>query len=186
MPEEAGVAIVGDLLAEEAVGSVVAGGLAEGAGAVGMAAGEGAMVGEGLTAGALEGGVSGIENTVMSTMAPGEGAMVGPGLQTPADLLSSAAPGGIGAKDILGTLKTAATILSPISSIMGAASGISASKKMGVLTAPPAVTPPVTMPILGSGASLNSLRSNIQDQLMRRGRAATILTDQGSGDRLGS
>ena len=42
------------------------------------------------------------------------------------------------------------------------------------------------MPIFGSPNQLNALRSSIQEQLVRRGRAASILTSDAGGERLGS
>lgn len=93
--------------------------------------------------------------------------------------------------NIVSGLKTAATILNPIMSLAGAAGGIQAAKNAASLTnqptlAPPVVPPPITMPTAGNADTLNSMRANIQEQVVRRGRAATILTNPSEGDRLGS
>ena len=93
--------------------------------------------------------------------------------------------------NIVSGLKTAATILNPIMSLAGAAGGIQAAKNAASLTnqptlAPPVVPPPITMPTGGNADTMNAMRANIQEQVVRRGRAATILTNPGEGDRLGS
>jgi len=101
-------------------------------------------------------------------------------------LISSAASLGTGAaatSGILNTLKTAATVLSPVASLVSAASGISASKRMGT-TGAPGVPAPVAMPILGGPSGFNAEQSSLAAQLRRRGRASTILT--GQDERLGS
>lgn len=52
----------------------------------------------------------------------------------------------------------------------------------------PAVTPPTAMPSPGDAAAKAAERASIAEQLRRRGRASTVLTDQGSGttDKLGA
>lgn len=101
----------------------------------------------------------------------------------------SGAASGLSAANVLGNLKSAATILSPISSLMQVASGANASKRIGsnAITNGPAITPSVTMPTFGAADTLNAMSANVQEQVVRRGRAATILTSPTSGsDRLGS
>ncbi len=116
---------------------------------------------------------------------------------TGAPLAGSAAIGPVGTtifnassgiSNILNTAKTVASIASPITSLMQTASGVSASKTSAAksITNQPLVAPPVTMPTFGSADTLNAMRSNIQEQLVRRGRAATILTDSASGTKLGN
>jgi len=101
-------------------------------------------------------------------------------------LAGAAAAGATGA-NILNTAKTVATIASPFASLAAAASGASAARRFGGITNQPAVTPAVTMPTFGNADTLNAMRANIQDQIIRRGRAATILTSpSGSGDKLGN
>lgn len=98
-------------------------------------------------------------------------------------------PGGTDIGGIMRTAKTISTVVSGVSSLAQAAAGISAAsaaKKKGVQTDAPQIAAPITMPISGSGDTLNAMRSNIQEQLVRRGRAATILTSPDSGDKLGS
>ena len=91
------------------------------------------------------------------------------------DAATSAALGltgsGITVPNIINTAKTAATILSPAASLVQAASGASAAKRVGGATPiinAPAVTPPVTMPTFGTVDTMNAMRSNIQQQLVRR------------------
>lgn len=85
------------------------------------------------------------------------------------------------------TAKTIATVLSPITSIASSAAGISASRNArSLLAGVPQVAPPVTMPSFGSADTLNAMRANIQEQVNRRGRAATILTSPDSGETLGN
>lgn len=80
----------------------------------------------------------------------------------------------------LATLKAIATVLSPVLSIASSAASIGASKKSGQLNDSPVVAAPVTMPTAGSADTLNAMRSDIQEQITRRGRAATILTSPAS------
>lgn len=87
---------------------------------------------------------------------------------------------------LLSSLKTAATVLTPVSSLLAAASGVSASKKAAAAKAPQAAAP-VPMPDTTNGKGVLSApvvqRAAIQDQLARRGRASTILTS--ANDKLG-
>lgn len=85
---------------------------------------------------------------------------------------------------IMGTLKSVATVLSPISSVISAASGYRSAKAMENVTAP-AVPAPVTMPIYGSGQTFKSMRDQADVAATRRGRAATILTAP-AGEKLGA
>jgi hypothetical protein len=51
----------------------------------------------------------------------------------------------------------------------------------------PTVTPPTTMPTPGDAADRASKRLSLMQQMQRRGRASTILTDQpAAGDKLGA
>ena len=140
----------------------------------------------GLTAG-------GANIAALNTLGPA-GVATYSAMETVAGLgaIPTVAAGAVTASNILNTAKTVATIASPISSVIQAASGASAVKK-GITNATgspivaPQVTAPVTMPTFGSQNTLNALRSNIQEQLVRRGRAATILTSpSASSDKLGS
>jgi hypothetical protein len=81
--------------------------------------------------------------------------------------------------------KTAATILSPVNALMQADASRQVSKSIANIPKP-TVTEPTSMPIFGSPNQLNALRSSIQEQLVRRGRAASILTSEAGGERLGS
>lgn len=152
-----------EILAAEAGSAVI--GASAGAATAGAAAGSALAAGTGLAAGAAGG----------LTAAGLSGAALGAGLA-----------GGVTAAGVLSNLKTAATIASPIVGLAQAASGIKAAKIGRSITAP-TVTPPTAMPVFGSGNQLNALRADIQEQLMRRGRAASILTAEApGGERFGS
>ena len=107
-----------------------------------------------------------------------------------AEPFAAGAASGLSGANILNTAKTAATLLSPAASLVQAASGASAEKRVGGATPiinAPAVTPAVTMPTFGTVDTMNAMRANIQQQLVRRGRAATILTSpSGEGTKLGN
>jgi hypothetical protein len=63
------------------------------------------------------------------------------------------------------------------------------NQNQGTAAAPatPAVTPPTAMPTPGDAATKAAERASIAEQLRRRGRASTILTDQtGTTDKLGA
>ncbi len=98
-----------------------------------------------------------------------------------------AAGAGAGASSALATAKTLATLITPIASLISAASAASTAKSAREsLGAGPQVSPPVTMPIFGSQDNLDAMRASIREQLVRRGRASTILTSEAAtGDRLG-
>lgn len=105
--------------------------------------------------------------------------------------LAGATAADVGVGSALSTAKTIATVLSPIASLASASAGISAAKGQSaamasLLNNPPQVAPPVTMPTMGSADTLNSMRSNIQEQMVRRGRASTILTSPSEGNTLGN
>ncbi len=85
----------------------------------------------------------------------------------------------------LSTIKDVATILSPVSSAAQALGAMDAAKSMGKLTGTPQVAATGRMPTLGDLDTMNAMRGNLQQQLQRRGRAATILTSP-SGDKLGN
>lgn len=98
-------------------------------------------------------------------------------------MAAEAASGLSGISGLVNGAKTAATIMNPIASM----AQLTGNKRIMPMTNRPAVTPPVTMPTFGSANQLNALRGNIQEQLVRRGRAATILTSEtGSGNTLGN
>lgn len=115
---------------------------------------------------------------------PGE---FGPDVDTPGGTGTS------GGTSLLDSLKTAATVISPLSSLIAAASGVKAAKSLSNVgpgtsiggVPAPTVAPPVTMPTLGGADTLSAMQANIQEQLVRRGRAATILTNPSSGGTLG-
>lgn len=90
------------------------------------------------------------------------------------------------AKSLVDSIKTASTVLTPAASLLAAASGISASKKANAQ--PPKAPPPTVIPDSTGGKGPLSApvvkRSEVRDQLARRGRASTILTS--SGDKLGA
>lgn len=101
--------------------------------------------------------------------------------------LAGVAAGATGASSVFNSLKSAASILSPVSSLVSAASGTTTRIGKNSITNGPAVAPAVTMPTFGNADTLNAMRSNIQEQIVRRGRSATILTSPtGSGDKLGN
>ena len=67
-------------------------------------------------------------------------------------------------------------------------SGMMGQNQSSAAPAPPApaVTPPTAMPVAGDAATKAAERASIAEQLRRRGRASTILTDQtGTSDKLG-
>lgn len=86
--------------------------------------------------------------------------------------------------DVLGTLKTAATILSPVASLLQAASGVKTAGRVGQISGAPRVLPPITMPIANAPDTQQAIRNSQIAQQRRRGRASTILT-QPEDDRLG-
>lgn len=75
-------------------------------------------------------------------------------------------------------------------SVMGLLAGAAGATILGQMMAPdqpsgpsgpaPTVTPPTPMPTPGDAASKAAKRQSITEQMRRRGRASTILTD-GSG-----
>lgn len=140
-----------------------------GAIAYGLGAAVGALGAGGASAGA------GAGTAAPTAIAGGGGATAG----------GTAAGTGMTFGTLAGYAKTAATILSPVVSIMSAASGINSAKAMAKLANPPTVQSPVTMPILGAGQTQQSMLDEAAVQAARRGRAATILTAP-SSERLGS
>ena len=97
--------------------------------------------------------------------------------------LASIGAGAFAGSELVSGFKTAATILSPISSIAQLASG----ERIQPMVNGPGVKPAVTMPTFGSADTLNAMRADIQEQVVRRGRAATILTSPtGEGTKLGA
>lgn len=87
---------------------------------------------------------------------------------------------------IFNGIKSVSSVLSPIMSLAQASSGVSAARRASLSAGSPQIASPIAMPTIGSADTLNTLRSSIQEQMVRRGRAATILTSPDSGDRLGS
>lgn len=84
------------------------------------------------------------------------------------------------------TIKTAANILTPVSTLLALAAG----RKKPSQSAPPSAPPPPELPVSGTGKNSLSApiveRSIIQGQIARRGRASTILTNPSDSDsRLG-
>lgn len=176
-----------------------------GAAGAGAAAGKGAAaapaaLGTGITAGAITESAIGLGSGLVAG-APAVGAMgagaLGTGLSLTAaeaatalgaGALAATAAGGATAAgtapSFLDTMKSVATVLSPVSSIISAASGIGAARRMNSL-AQPAVPAPVTMPTAGGPNTLAAQNASFAEQLMRRGRAATILT-QPSSEKLGA
>jgi hypothetical protein len=149
--------LAGEVIAGEAVSGVFAAGAGELAGAAASYAGAG--------------------EAVSGLYAAGSGELAGAAASYEAGSMAN----------ILNTAKTVATIASPFASLAAAASVANAARRVGGITNQPAVTPAVTMPTFGNVDTMNALRSNIQQQLVRRGRQATILTSQtGSGDKLGN
>ncbi len=162
------------------VGAAAAGGAkaaADTAAIAGTAAGVGAT---GAGAGALAS--AGLVEAGFGLGGAGFGAMSAAELS--AGLGAAAAGAGAGA-GVLSTLKDVATVASPVFSAASTLQGMSAAKRMGSMTGVPQVSPLVPMPSLGDLGTMNAMRANLQQQLQRRGRAATILTAP-SGDRLGS
>lgn len=94
--------------------------------------------------------------------------------------VSATETAGIGAgrtaADAFQTIKSAATILSPIASIAASASGISAAKRAASLSTMPRVAPSTPIPSFGSPIVGQAQQASFTEQLRRRGRAATILT----------
>lgn len=84
-------------------------------------------------------------------------------------------------------LKDAVTILAPAASLAAASSGLAAAKRPGFGTSstPLTVLSPTPMPTLGGPDSILKTRGAVTEQLMRRGRASTILTAP-DGEKLGS
>ena len=148
--------------------------------------------------GAAEIGATVAAETLMpaAIVAPEVAGFVGTGAFLPsgAEIFGPALSGAAGLSSLVSGAKTAATILSPVTSLVQAASGANAARAAGTraggatpIINAPAVTPPVTMPTFGTVDTLNAMRANIQQQLVRRGRAATILTSEtGSGTKLGN
>lgn len=102
-------------------------------------------------------------------------------------------------KTVLDSLSTASKILGPASSLLAAAAGVKAIKQSKTqaaqasspsspTSAPPSPPPVAPLPVFNSGKGVLSApivqRSVIQDQIARRGRASTILTND-ANDRLG-
>lgn len=101
-------------------------------------------------------------------------------------LAGSLAGAGAGA-GFLNTVKSIATLANPAVSLLSAIGNVSAAKRVSAEAArkAPAVEPAIKMPIIGDQQSMSVLRANLQQQMFRRGRAASILTDPASGDKLG-
>lgn len=152
---------------------------------------------------AAEAGAKGAADVVGSSLMPAAVAetpaalasqglvQTGVGAWSAAEPFAAGAASGVSGSSILNSAKTIATIASPITSLVQAAGGVESAKRAGSsitnATQTPIVTPPVTMPTFGNADTLNSMRANIQEQLVRRGRAATILTSEtGGGSKLGN
>lgn len=147
---------------------------------------------EGLAPEAIDATVASAAADAGVTAGISGGALIGTG----GELLSAseaATPGAISAggaavagADIIGTLKTAATILSPVSSLLSAASGVRQAQSLRTVgVEPPPVPAPTQVPVFG-GAPIQRAETNaFVEQVRRRGRASTILTSP-TGERLGS
>lgn len=135
--------------------------------------------------GASEGGAAAGAAAGASYGGAGDYASAAEGASVSATQTAGMSEGIQGLSGAINTMKTVATVLSPIASLAASAAGYGAAKRAGKLTDAPAVAPPVTMPSFGSVDTMNTMRGSIQEQMMRRGRAATILTQQDSGNRLG-
>ncbi len=186
--------------AEVAVGAEAAG-AAKGAAEVGAAVAGDAFLPGALVSGSAAAPIIG-DAFLPAALAASEGlATVG---TAGAGAFAAPVASGITLSGVLDTAKTVATIASPAASIMQAASGEQALRRVGGVTnatasppVAPVVTPMVQMPtqssegpVIGTPTTIgaiNSLRANIQEQLVRRGRYATILTSpSGSGSKLGN
>ncbi len=177
-------------------GAAAAGEGAAGAGAEAGAAGEGAGAAGGSTV--LSEGAG---NTAISDIPAmsGPGAAEGTGLpavsgQTSVDVAAGSEAGGGaatlpgGASTIKG-VKDALSIAAPLASLGVSAKALDASKKLGDQSGlnAPAVFPPNTMPVFGNTENLGAQRRALTEQLVRRGRASTVLTgDSAQSERLGS
>lgn len=95
----------------------------------------------------------------------------------------AAAATGAAGSGILESLKSAATVLSPVASLVSAASGVSNANKMSKVA--PNIPGQLAMPIAGSPVATLSQQNSFVSQLQRRGRASTILTSP-DGDKLGN
>lgn len=107
----------------------------------------------------------------------------------------AAATGASPLSSAFSTLKSAAGIFGPVASVLQAGSNIGAAKAMSKAASPgaivnsvpaPTITPPVAMPILGGQQSVGAALASLQAQQLRRGRAATIMTDNATGEKLGA
>lgn len=136
---------------------------------VGSATAAGGFAAEDAWMGALASGATGEAAAAASAAGYASGVAGGGAL--------SAAGAGAG---LLNTLKTASTILGPVGSILGAASGVTNARAMSRLNGP-SVTPTNTMP---SPISFQAQQTSFASQAQRRGRASTILTAP-DGDKLG-
>lgn len=147
-------------------------------------AGAGALAGEGAAASGVL-GTFGAEAGAFAGATFGNAAGIGGTIEALGTLgvpsaVGGAAAGG-GGFNFLSSLKDVATVLSPVSSLVQAAGALSAKPGTISLTAPP----PVTMPIGGGPISFTAQQNDITANLLRRGRASTVLTDTG-GDKLGN
>lgn len=189
-------------------GKVIAGGAAMGAAGGGEAAAGTDLEAAGTSAGAAgsvgESGATSVTQAQAASAATPTGETLGSGESVPVDVPETgtpsatpepssapSAPAPRSAPDvtitdkaaapttILDSLKTAATILTPVSSLLAVAAG--SKKPKSSSAAPPPPPPPPALPVAGSRPIVE--RSIIQAQIARRGRASTILT---SDDKLGS
>lgn len=153
--------------------------------AIGTVFGAGALAGEGgattggvdATGGAEAAGPALNAGSAASTEVPADSTLFGEtgGTQVgTAGASGTAASAASSAGSTIGTIKDIATVLSAAGSVIGAASGLDASRKAG--RAPPPVPPPVTMPSADSPITRIAQQNSIFEQIMRRGRASTILT----------
>lgn len=135
------------------------------------AAMEDAAMGAGMTA--LSGGLGAAES--LAAISAAEAAVGG----------AAAASVGTG---IISGLKTAATVLSPVMSLMQAASGIGESRRMSNLGGASTISPSIVMPVGGGPIAFQARQSSLTSNLRRRGRTATILTAPGDAgaEKLGS
>lgn len=91
-------------------------------------------------------------------------------------------PAAAGTSNVMAAIKGTAAVLSAAGSLGGIYLGAKAARAIN--TGAPEVPPPVTMPTQDSPIVRGAQQTSIAEQVMRRGRASTILTQP--NDRLGA
>lgn len=138
------------------------------------------MAEEALPFAAAEAGAEAVAPAIADTVLEGG---VGPVLSGAE--ATGIAEGGLNAANALGTLKSIATVLSPIASLVQAAGGIASAKRAGNVAAAPVTLPTIAMPIANQSSDQQAFQNSMIAQQQRRGRASTILTQPADSDRLG-